>query len=214
MTDNLDTTQHATGTIARRGLLAGLAATAAFGAVAGLPGKGVAQSADAASSLVNRVVADVQGIIDSGRSESAMIREFERIFRDYGDVPTIAASVLGPPARTASPAQMSAFAASFQSYMARKYGRRFREFIGGQISVTGARSTSRFVEVSSQVRLPGRAPFMIDWRVWDRSGQSRFIDILIEGVSLVISERSEIGAMLDARGGSIDRLSSDLQSLG
>jgi phospholipid transport system substrate-binding protein len=200
-----------TGHITRRSLLSGIAALALL---AGLPRAARAQSAEAAAALVNRVVADVQGIINSGRAEAAMLREFERIFRDYGDVPTIAASVLGPPARTASRSQMSAFASAFQGYMARKYGRRFREFQGGQITVTGARSTQRYVEVDSQVRIPGQAPFAIAWRVWDRSGQNRFIDILIEGVSLVISERSEIGAMLDARRGDIDRLTADLRNMG
>jgi phospholipid transport system substrate-binding protein len=197
--------------ITRRSLLSGIAALVL---VAGLPRAASAQSTDAAAALVNRVVADVQGIINSGRAEAAMLRDFERIFRDYGDVPTIAASVLGPPARTASASQMSAFAAAFQVYMARKYGRRFREFQGGQITVTGARATQRYIEVDSQVRIPGRSPFGISWRVWDRSGQARFIDILIEGVSLVISERSEIGAMLDARRGDIDRLTADLRNMG
>lgn len=197
----------------RRSVLAGLAgAIAATGS--GLPDTARAQSAEAAAALVRRVVADVQNVINSGRSEAAMIREFERIFRDYADVPTISASVLGPPARTATAAEMRAFASAFQGYMARKYGRRFREFIGGQIAVTGARSTSRYVEVESRVTIPGEAPFAISWRVWDRSGQNRFIDILIEGVSLVISERTEIGSMLEARRGDISRLASDLRSMG
>jgi phospholipid transport system substrate-binding protein len=199
--------------ITRRRLLSGFAGmTAALGA--GLPWRAAAQSVEAAAALVRRVVADVQNVINSGRSEAAMIREFERIFRDYADVPTIAASVLGPPARTASPAEMRAFASAFQGYMARKYGRRFREFIGGQIAVTGARSTTRYVEVGSRVTIPGEAPFEIAWRVWDRSGQNRFIDILIEGVSLVISERNEIGSMLEARRGDISRLANDLRSMG
>ncbi|MCU4652490.1 ABC transporter substrate-binding protein [Roseibacterium sp. SDUM158016] len=214
MTEANDTTSSDMARAGRRQFLGGLAAAVTLGAGLARPGKAMAQSPDEAAALVNRVVADVLSIINSGRSEAAMIREFEGIFREYGDVPTIAASVLGPPARTATSGQMSAFSSAFQSYMARKYGRRFREFIGGQITVTGARPTSRYVEVASRVSIPGRAPFAIDWRVWDRSGQSRFIDILIEGVSLVISERSEIGSMLDARGGSIDRLTADLRNFG
>jgi phospholipid transport system substrate-binding protein len=173
-----------------------------------------AQSPNAAAALVNRVTADVIGVINSGSGESAMLREFERIFRDYADMPTIAATVLGPQARSTSASDMGAFRQAFQGYMARKYGRRFREFIGGQIDVTGTRQTERFVEVRSQVRIPGSAPFVIDWRVWDRSGRPLFIDIIIEGVSLVRTESTEIRTMLDARGGSVSRLASDLRALG
>ena len=98
--------------------------------------------------------------------------------------------------------------------MARKYGRRFREFIGGTVSVTGAQDTGRYIEVIGQVLLRGQAPFEVRFRVWDRSGQALFIDLLIEGVSLVITERSEIGAILDRNGGSIDAAAAALRNLG
>ena len=47
------------------------------------------------------------------------------------------------------------------------------------------------------------------------SGQSsRFFDMLIEGVSLLKSERTEIGSMLDRRKGDINALISDLRKAG
>ena len=180
----------------------------------GLPLRAAAQSPDAAAALVSRAVGDVLGIINSGRSESAMLREFERIFRDYADVPIIAQSVVGPQWRGASDADRRAFIAAFQSYMARKYGRRFREFIGGEITVTGTRQVRNFVEVISTVRVTGTAPFEVRWLVSDGSGQTRFFNMIIEGVNLMITERSEIGAMLDARGGDLGRLAADLRSMG
>jgi phospholipid transport system substrate-binding protein len=199
--------------LSRRGAILGLG-TGAMLLAAGLPRGASAQSPDAAAALVNRVVADVLGVINSGRSESAMLRDFERIFRDYADVPIIAQSVVGPPWRSASDADRRAFVAAFQTYMARKYGRRFRDFIGGEITVTGSRPVRNFVEVISTVRIPGSAPFEVRWLVSDGSGQTRFFNMIIEGVNLMITERSEIGAMLDARGGNLGRLASDLGSLG
>ena len=68
-----------------------------------------------------------------------MIRDFERMLARYADMPVIAQSVLGPPARSASRSELRAFTEAFQGYIARKYGRRFREFIGGTITVTGSR---------------------------------------------------------------------------
>lgn len=80
--------------------------------------------------------------------------------------------------------------------------------------MTGAQDLDRFVEVVSRVDMRGSAPFEVRFRVWDRSGSPLFIDMLIEGVSLVISERSEIGALLEQNGGSIDRLTQALQRVG
>ena len=179
-----------------------------------LPLRALALSAAQASGLVELVAAEITRIINSGQSETTMIRDFERMMARYGDMPTITQSVLGPPARTASPTQLADFADAFKGYMARKYGRRFREFIGGTVSVTGAQDTGRYIEVIGQVLLRGQAHFEVRFRVWDRSGQALFIDLLIEGVSLVITERSEIGAILDRNGGSIDAAAAALRNLG
>ena len=195
----------------RRALLIALSATSATSL---LPGRALALSTSQASSLVDLVATEITRIINSGQSESSMIRDFERMMARYADLPTIAQSVLGPPARTASPAQLSAFADAFSGYMARKYGRRFREFIGGTVSVTGAQDTGRYVEVVGQVVLQGESPFEVRFRVWDRSGQPLFIDLLIEGVSLVITERSEVGSLLERNGGSIDNTIAALRNLG
>lgn len=179
-----------------------------------LPLRALALSTAQASGLVELVAAEITRIINSGQSETTMIRDFERMMALYGDMPTITQSVLGPPARTASPTQLADFADAFKGYMARKYGRRFREYIGGTVSVTGAQDTGRYIEVIGQVLLRGQAPFEVRFRVWDRSGQALFIDMLIEGVSLVITERSEIGAILDRNGGSIDAAAAALRNLG
>ncbi|MDG3041326.1 MlaC/ttg2D family ABC transporter substrate-binding protein [Roseicyclus marinus] len=179
-----------------------------------VPGKARAVTPAAATALVEQVASEITRIINSGRSESSMIGDFERMMARYADMPTIAQSVLGPAARSASGGQLSAFAEAFRGYMARKYGRQFREFIGGTVTVVGAQDTGRYIEVNSTVTMPGQGPFEVRFRVWDRSGQPLFIDLLIEGVSLVISERSEIGAVLDRNGGSIDGATQTLRGMG
>lgn len=193
--------------LTRRGAIAaGLAV-----AVAGRAG---ALTSDQAAALIQRATAEINTVINSGRSETAMYRDFERIFERYADVPTIARSALGPDARRASSAQLRAFTQAFQGYMARKYGRRFREFIGGQITVQGARAVKSFYEVSAVADLRGEPPFAVTFLVSDRSGRDKFFDLLIEGISLLRTERTEIGAILDRRGGDIDALVADLQRTG
>lgn len=191
-----------------------LTAVSALAVAPLLPQKARALTTGEATTLVDSVAAEITRIINSGRSESSMIADFERMIGRYGDMPTISQSVLGPAARSASPGQLSAFADALQGYMARKYGRRFREFIGGSVDVAGAQDTGRYIEVISSVVLRGSSPFEVRFRVWDRSGRALFIDLLIEGVSLVISERSEIGSLLDRNGASIDATIQSLRSMG
>lgn len=179
-----------------------------------LPRQAQAMTAGQAQSLVDAAVADVNRVIASGGSEAAVLREMERIFRTYADVPTIARSVLGPPARTASNAQMRAFTDAFQDYFSAKYGRRFREFVGGSIVVNSARPVRSFFEVLTTVNMRNESPFELRWLVSDGSGRPLFFNLIIGGVNLMISERTEIGAMLEARGGNIEALTQHLRTLG
>lgn len=194
----------------RRLAVAGLISTAALAAAP----RAFALSEDEARRLIDSAVGDINKVINSGKSESQMYGDFERIFWKYADVPTIARSALGPPAREASAAQMKAFTDAFAGYLSRKYGKRFRDFIGGQIEVQGSRAVKTFQEVQAVALLRGQPPFAISFMVSDRSGSDKFFDLLIEGISLLKSERSEIGAMLDKRRGDIDALVSDLQRAG
>jgi len=141
-----------------------------------------------------------------------MIVDFEGIFDRYADVPVIARYTLGQDARSASPAQISAFTAAFRGYISRRYGRRFREFIGGRIEVMESVTVPNGVEVRTTAILQGVAPFRVDFLVSDKSGQTRFFNIVIEGVNMLLSERTEIGALLDQRGGDLDRLIQDLHN--
>ncbi len=167
-----------------------------------------------ARTLVDALVADINQVIASGKSEQAMFTEFARIFGRYSDVPTIARYTLGADARRASPAQMAAFTKEFQRYISVKYGKRFREFIGGQIEVQGAKAVKSFIEVKSLAKLRGQAPFEVTFLVSDKGGRPLFFNLFIEGINMLLTERTEIGAMLDRRKGSIDGLIQDLKTAG
>ncbi|MBT8460847.1 MAG: ABC transporter substrate-binding protein [Boseongicola sp.] len=195
--------------LTRRATLAGLIATMGLTA-----NPTFALSTDEARNLINEVVGKINSVINSGKSESAMYRDFEDIFNRYADVPTISRSALGPPARSASSQQLKQFSDAFAGYLARKYGKQFRDFIGGKITVESARQIKSFQEVQAVAKLRGQSPFNVTFMVSDRSGSERFFDLLIEGISLLKSERAEIGAMLDKRGGNIDSLIRDLKSAG
>ncbi|MGB7242730.1 MAG: ABC transporter substrate-binding protein [Sulfitobacter sp.] len=183
-------------------------ATAAAFLCAGTPA--LALSENQARSLVDSVVAEINRVISSGKSESAMLRDFEALFSRYGDVPIMAQYALGNDGRSASASQKKAFAKAFQGYISRKYGKRFREFIGGQIEVQSARQIKSGYEVKTKAILRGSAPFEVTFLVSDKSGRGKFFNMFIEGVNLLLTERTEIGSMLDRRKGNIDQLIADL----
>jgi phospholipid transport system substrate-binding protein len=195
----------------RRGFLAALAAGAL---TMGVWRPALAFTVSEARNLIQALVDDINEAIYSKQSQAAMIRDFERILERYADVDIIARSVLGPPARSASAAQMNAYIEAFKGYIARKYGKRFREFDGGRIRVEDARPLKSFYEVITTAFLSGQKPFEVRFHASDRGGRPLFFNIIIEGVNMLATERTEIGAMLDQNGGSMDRLTEALRRAG
>lgn len=186
----------------------------AFGGLAALP-TGVLALTDArARTLVDTIVAEINRVIASGKPVSGMIKDFERIFTRYADVNIIARSTLGADANRISSSQMAAFTEAFRGYIARKYGKRFNEFVGGRIEVNSVKEVKSWHEVKSTAYLRGESPFEVSFLISDRSGQDRFFDMIIEGISLRLSERTEVGAMLDRRNGDINAMIADLKKAG
>ncbi len=167
-----------------------------------------------ARSLVDEVVGQIQKIITSGKSETAILRDLERLFIKYADVNIMAQYALGVDGRSASNAQKRAFTEAFQGYISRKYGKRFREFIGGRVEIVSVNGIRSGYEVKTKAYLQGQSPFDVDFHVSDRSGRDKFFNVYIEGVNLLLTERTEIGSMLDRRGGDINAVVADLNKAG
>jgi phospholipid transport system substrate-binding protein len=197
--------------LTRRSVTASLLATAAS---ALLPGSATALNASQARALVDRLVGEINAVIASGKPEAGMIADFERIFRRYADLPTVAAYALGVDGRRATNAQKRAFTEAFTGYIARKYGKRFREFIGGRLEMQDVRAVKNHYEVATIAFLRGEAPFEVSFHVSDRSGRDLFFNMYIEGINMLLTERQEIGAMLDRRRGDIDAMIADLRRAG
>lgn len=197
------TRRHAIKTLGAAALAIGFAPSASF-----------ALSEGEAKALVDKLVAEINKVIGSGKSETAMYQDFERIFGRYSDTSYIAAYTLGNDGRRATSAQKKAYSEAFETYVARKYGRRFREFIGGRLEVTGVKAVKKWFEVSAVAYLKGQAPFEVTFLVSDRSGVHKFFNLYIEGINMLLTERTEIGSMLDKRRGDIDALILDIKNTG
>lgn len=167
-----------------------------------------------ARQLIDTVVLEINQIIESGKSDAAILRDLEAAFARHADVEIMAQYALGADGRSASAAQKRAFNDAFKGYIARKYGKRFRDFIGGRIEVQSARAIKSGFEIKTLAYLRGQSPFDVTFNVSDKSGREQFFNVYIEGVNLLLTERTEIGAMLDRRQGNIDAVTQDLKSAG
>lgn len=121
------------------------------------------------------------------------------------DIPFIGRFVLGRYWRGATLEQRGVFIALYGEFFLRTYASRLGGFAGQTIVVTGTRQASAvdFV-VHSRIHRSSGQPFMADWRVRMTNGRYRVIDIMVDGVSMAITQRSEFAAV--ARRDGIDGL--------
>ena len=185
------------------------------GAIATLvAGPALAISKGRAIKLVESLVGEISLMINSVKTETELTSTFERIVAKYADMNVISRSTLGPRARGASESELRTFKKAFQRYFARKYSKQFLNFSGNQIILKDTQDRGKFFEVGASIIVDGSSNIDVNFRVSDRSGEPRFFDIILEGISLLASERVEIGALLDNSQGDIGLLSKNIEKLG
>ncbi len=194
-------------TLTRRAALAALAAAAAAAPARAL-------SPDEASGFVQAVVDEATRIVDAADATNLRVDEFLALFRRTAALGDIGRFTMGPAWRAMSESQRADFLAAFERYAARAYSSRLADVKGERMTVNGARDAGqRGVLVNSTLTQAGQAPIRVEWLVSDRGGAPQIVDIIAEGISISITQREEFAAMLERRGGDIDRFIADLDGL-
>ena len=132
-------------------------------------------------------------------------KELEKLFQKYVDIPIIARAVLGKSWREANTDQRTLFVDAFKNYVSDKYGRQFSEFKGTKLEIVKSRDTltKAGVLVSTVVVVPGNPSLKVVWQVSDGSGSLKLIDLRVEGISMLSTERQEFRSKLKKFDGSL-----------
>lgn len=205
-------TGMASAALPRRRLLLGggpaLAAAVLLGAALPFaPGRARAEqgASDFLQDLGDRAVAMLS---DPALPESEREANFRTLMSEGFDLPTIARFILGRYWQQASDAQRAEFIDVFQRVMAA----RFAPYFSGSskdsfriLGPVGGSGDDRLV-IRSKIRLTSGQLAQVDWRLVDRNGKYRIVDVVTEGVSMAITLRSEYGSVLARSGGDIEPL--------
>jgi phospholipid transport system substrate-binding protein len=149
--------------------------------------------------------------------------EFRQLFHQDFDVPLITRFVFGRYWRIAAPEQQHELAAVFEDYLIWSYGDRLAEYGDGGNApiVLGSRPVEDGALVSSEVVLgrnptqggrgAGLAPIRVDWRLIASDGSYKIVDVIIDGVSMVMTQRSEFADDIERDGGQLSALVATLR---
>ena len=131
---------------------------------------------------------------------------FRQLLRQDFDMTGISQFVLGPYWRVANPGERQQFSDLLTQRIIDVYGRRLAQASEGNFVVTGSRPDPDGVVVTSRIIARGSAPIAVDWRLGTSNGHYAIEDVSIDGISMVVAERSEIGAQIGRSGGQLTLL--------
>jgi phospholipid transport system substrate-binding protein len=175
-----------------------------LGLTFGAAGTVRADPANDAAGFVNELVNEALKSVDSKKvTEQERTDHFRELLAKDFDMARIGRFVLGRYWNDSSDQDKQKFQQLFQEYVVRAYAQRFGEYNGETVKIMGSRQESETsTVVQSQILRPdGAPPAKVDWRV--RKGDTGFkiVDVDVEGVSMVLTQREEFGSVMQRAGG-------------
>jgi phospholipid transport system substrate-binding protein len=151
-----------------------------------------------------RAMADtvVAILANKGLPKAQREERFRQIYRANFDHAIIAASVMGPPWKTASPAARQEYLQVFETYIAKVYAAQLSNYSGEKLEVTKGEPDGPGATIESRIVDPKTGRIVdIKWRLRPTDGKMKVRDVLIENVSMALTQRREFAAVLQQRGG-------------
>ncbi len=169
---------------------------------------GIARAADDPASFIADLGKRAVDVLTSHLAEPQRDAQFRALFEEGFDVPAIARFVLGPYWRTATDSQRQEFTNLFEAYIVHAYTVRFSQYNNQQFKIQATRPENSTTSlVVSQITQPdNKPPVNVDWRVAKIGSGYKIEDVLVEGISMAVTERQEIASVIQRNGGQIDAL--------
>ena len=152
--------------------------------------------------LGNALVAIVNGL---GSYEDKK-RRLAPLIEEAVDVDGIARFCLGRFWRTAAPQQQQQFSQLFHTVLLNNITGKLGQFQGVTFNPTNTTQQEGNSLVGTTIRRPNQQPNNVQWVVSQATGRPRIIDVIAEGISLRVTQRSDYAAFISRNNNDLDAL--------
>ena len=141
--------------------------------------------------------------------------QFTELVMSSIDMNLISKFVLSKYWKLATDDQKKEYLAAFKQYFISSYANKLDQYSGEKVVIVSSNAAKKFVIVKSNIVRDGTDTLKIelDWRLLTRDGQTKIIDLSIEGISLIIAQREEFQSFLANNDNSLDALINKLSSI-
>jgi phospholipid transport system substrate-binding protein len=165
-----------------------------------------APSAAAAKTFIDQSGQKLVGIINGPGSNSDKSANLRSLVNNIVAVDQIGLFVLGRYAHVATPAQKSEYMQLFHQTLAYNITTQIRAYKGVTFKTGRVTSGPEGEMVSTEVSRQGQAPAHVQWVVDSVGGQPKIVDVVVEGTSLRVTERSDYSSVINDHGGQVSAL--------
>ena len=157
-----------------------------------------------AFAFMSRLWANARDALNQKADPALRRARFTQLFHEDFDGPGIARFVVGGYWRTASQEEQQEFVRLFEDYVVFVYTTRLSDFGGERFNIRGSRSDGDGVIVSTAIFGPGNtSPVNVDWRLVTDNGAYKISDVIVEGISMGVTQRSEFASVVQRNGGQL-----------
>ncbi len=167
----------------------------------------------AAEDFVDKMASDAIAFLgNADLSDTQKQKKFRQLLTKSFDMSTIGRFALGRYWRTASAEQRKEYQSLFRDMIVDVYSRRFGEYDGQVLEIRSSRKDSeKDVTVQSFIVPETGQEIQVDWRVRYKNGQYKVIDVMVEGVSMALTQRSDFSSVIQRGGGELSVLIAHLR---
>jgi len=199
-------------TILRRTLIK---AAFALGFAASLmPAAASAETPDPSAFIQKLADTAITTVADKQLAETERDERFRKLFVNSFDLPAIGKFVLARYWKTATPDQQTEFLKLFEDQVVLTWAKRFKDYSGEKLLIAASnKEDDHSWVVDSQILREKGPGIPVQWRLHDMpDGSLRITDIIVEGVSMAITQRQDFSSTLQGIGGKIDALLSAMRT--
>jgi len=141
----------------------------------------------------------------SGEEKSG---KFRQLLQSRYDMDTIGRFALGRYWNVATPDQRTEYQKLFREMIVRVYSNRFKDYKGQKFETRSHRADGGKDTLVSSFIVPtdGAAEVQVDWRVRQTGGGFKVVDVVVEGVSMSVTQRSDFASVIQRGGGNVSVL--------
>ena len=156
----------------------------------------------------------VEALTDPDISRGERETRFRELLGQHFAVNTIGQWVLGRYWKTATLEERKEFLRLFEDLLVVTYVNRFERYSGETLSVEKALVDEKSGDavVFSQINRPDGSPVVsVGWRLRSKGESFKVIDVMVEGVSMGQTQRSEFASVIRKHGGKVGGLLAELR---